>query len=73
LRDVVRSSLRAQQSNPALPQQRKLDCLVACAPRNDDPGKSLTKTKTKSPAMAGLRYVLPVAAFRRHDKPINST
>jgi hypothetical protein len=27
--------LRAKRSNPALPQQRKLDCFVRFAPRND--------------------------------------
>src|SRR5215510_3535605 len=31
----VSPSLRAKRSNPALPQERKLDCFVAIAPRND--------------------------------------
>ena len=32
------TSLRAKRSNPALPPQRKLDCFVAIAPRNDGVG-----------------------------------
>src|SRR5262245_28969708 len=37
MRTAVSTSLRAKRSNPALPR-KKLDCFVACAPRNDAEG-----------------------------------
>jgi hypothetical protein len=57
-------SLRAKRSNPALPQQGKLDCFVACAPRNDDL-VSRTRCRT-SGGISGAQKTSPLLTLLWH-------
>jgi hypothetical protein len=59
-------SLRAKRSNPTLPRQRKLDCFVAIAPRNDGAGDFKKPSQAcacagrlEQPAPPGARTACP--------------
>ena len=66
---VIPPSLRAKRSNPAFPQQGRLDCFVAIAPRNDGGNIRSRSRSSFSPGLCNFVGPLSIRGRRESRAP----